>query len=351
MDRRSRTPLVWIAAALITSASGQASAQKAAAPAASAREKAAPSAKDLYAAAQKLFDKGSYAEALVAFRQAYNASSSPNARLMIGHCLVALGKTAEAYEEMSATMREAAKRAETEAKYAPTRDTAATQVALLEPKVGKVIVDVPDPSATEVLVNGTRVEASKLGAPLAVEPGSIVVTATSADGRRARGERTVKAGEMERISLKFDDAPGAGAEAAGPAEVQKNTKNDPQNPVELKASTGGGARAAGFVVLGLGAAGMAAFGITGSMAKGRFSTLEDECGGARCTDPKYADVIDSGKTLTTLANVSLLVGAAGLVGGALMITLGGPSVSGAPAPKAALSIAPGRAGFVVSGTF
>lgn len=340
MTRSQSRALSWIVTALLVSAAAPASAQKVSA-AASSKAQGAPSAQELYGSAQKLFDKGSYAEALVAFRQAYTASDSPNARIMIGHCLVALGKPAEAYEEMSATMREAAKRAETEPKYAPTRDAAATQVALLEPKVGKLILEVPERAGVEVLVNGSRVPPDKLGVPIAVDPGTVVIAATRADGRTERREQAVKAGETERVALTFaelgprkteGDASGPVGGAKPPGGAQPGAGGD-------EARTGGGVRTAGFVIAGLGVAGMAVFGVTGMMARSRFTTLEEECGGARCTDPKYADVVDSGMTLTTVANIGLIAGAAGIVGGGLMILLGGPSE-----PAKAARSGPSRAG-------
>ncbi|MDI3287461.1 hypothetical protein [Polyangium sp. 15x6] len=283
------------------------------------RAQGTPSAQDLYVSAQRLFDRGNFAEALVGFRHAHNASGSPNARIMIGNCLVALGRTAEAYEEMAATLREAGKRAETEPKYAPTRDAAAKHLALLESKVGKLVVEVADPAGVEVTVNGSRVPPEKLGVPFAVDPGTVVVAATRADGHAVRREQTVEAGASERVSLMFPETGPKKVEATAPVRVEGAK---PPGSDELR--TGGAVRTAGFVVAGIGVAGMAVFGVTGLMARSRFATLEEECHAARCTDLKYADVVDSGMALTTAANTGLAIGAAGIVGGGLMILLGGP---------------------------
>jgi hypothetical protein len=69
------------------------------------------------------------------------------------------------------------------------------------------------------------------------------------------------------------------------------------------------------------------FAVTGSMANSKYSTLEEECLTPPCTDPKYVDVVDEGKTLDLVANIGLGVGIAGLVVGALMVGLGWPSDS------------------------
>lgn len=349
---QSRT-LSWIALASLLAAAAPASAQSPAkgAPAdAQADASGAPSVQGLYAAAQKLFDKGNYAEALVAFRQAYNGSNSPNARLMIGHCLIGLGKNAEAYEEMSATLREATKRAEEEPKYAPTRDAAAVQVALLEPKVGKIVIVVAEPASVEVVVNSARVSRDKLGAPLAVAPGTVILSATRADGRTLERELTVQAGTTENVELTFPEGPDKGPTPPGPTAAPTTTA-----PPVVEPPRGGAVRTAGFAVAGLGVAGMAVFGITGGLALGRFNEVESGCNGARCEDLKYAGTIDEGKTLQTASTAGLVAGIAGVVGGGLMIILGGPSGSSKTAPTGSgpstLLVSPAGAGARCTLTF
>lgn len=294
-------------------------------------------AKVEFTAGQKLFDAGRQAEALPHFRSAFAASNSPNARLMIARCLVALGKTAEAYEEMATTTREATARAETDAKYARTRDAAAAEMALLERRIGKIVVALAEPGAgATVTLDGAPLGADRLGVPVAVQPGTMTIEATHAGDKPVRREVTIGAGETKTVAIAFTGgaaAPGAATSDAAPGGAK------PQ---------GGGVRIAGFVIAGLGVAGMGAFAGAGLAAKSKFSTVETECGNARCTDSKYGDVIDSGKTLQTIANVGLGVGIAGLVGGALMIAVGGPSKAPLPAQ---IEVGPNGAGLRFAGTF
>jgi len=94
-------------------------------------------------------------------------------------------------------------------------------------------------------------------------------------------------------------------------------------------------------VLGLGVVGMGLFAFGGLQGNAKFETLQKECGSTRCTDPKYADVIESGKTMDLLANIGLGVGAVGLVAGTVMVIVGGPK----PKPKtteASVFIGPGQ---------
>lgn len=371
MRERCRRAVAWGSMVVVIAASAPVGAQpkpkaagaqaQGAAGSDAARE--AASAQQMFDAAQKLYDQRKYEEALALFRQVYAKTKSPNAHIMVGSCLIALGRSAEAYDELEATMREAARRAEAETKYAAARDSAAQQLAVLEPKIGKVIVVIADPghggsgagasarahSDASVTLNGALLSRERVGVPVAVEPGNVVVEVTPAGGGpTTRREAAVGPGETKTIALVI----GGQKEAAPPPSPVRTDEVETQ---------GGGVRTAGFVVAGVGVAGMAVFGVAGMMVRGKLGTLQEECGGARCTDPKYGDVIDSGKTLALVTNIGLGVGIAGLVGGGLMIALGGPkkvagsgaSGTGEERPAAALGVgvSPGGATVRVAGTF
>ncbi len=309
-----------------------------------------PSTSEQYAAAEKLFDQGRYEEALALFREVHAASKSPNARLWVARTLRELGRLPEAYEEMSLTVREAGERAE---KYAPTRDAAASELAVLERRVGRVVIAIADaPSGVTVTLDGAELDASRVGEPIAVNPGKRTITVTAPGRDAVERSVVVSAGEIKTVALAI-----AGEEtASGPTPEP----TPPLQEEEEKKSSGGGVRTAGYVVTGLGVAGMALFGVAGLMANSKFKTLETECGGTRCTDPKYAETIDSGRTMDNLANVGLIAGAAGLVLGGAMIVLGGPSDDQeeasrgrprAPSATAAITFSPGGAGVRCAFTF
>lgn len=284
---------------------------------------------ELFQSANKLFGEKKYDAALLLFREAYEKSQSPNAHLMIGKCLLAQGKLTEGYDELSATLREAGKRAETEAKYAETRDAAAAELAPLEAKIGKIMITVVNATpSTRVLVNNAEISQDKLGAPVTVMPGSIEVVAEGLGAQKITRTEDVKGGETKAVVLT--------AEVAKPPPTTTNpTPTTPDN------MTGGGVRKAGFAVLGVGVVGMGLFAVGGIQGNAKFATLEKECGGTRCTDPKYADVVDSGKTMDLLANVGLGIGIAGIVAGTVMVIVGGPK----PKPKAteaSVFVSPGQ---------
>jgi hypothetical protein len=294
-------------------------------PAAAQQDKPSAGALERFDAAQKLFDQGKREEALALFQEVYDETKSPNARLMAARCLVALGRTAEGYDELYATMREAASKAQTEPKYGKTRDAAAAEIGILEPKVGKIVVALVDPDA-KVTLNGQKLPPGRLGVPLATMPGTLQLVATRRDGATVRREETIAAGETKTVTLVFPSSPVTTGEPPAPPAPPAATPPVEPPPVEdlPPVKTGGGVRVAGFVVAGLGAVGMGVFGATYAVAQGKYDSLKANCGTMRCTDPKYADVIDTGKRMELVSNVSVAVGGAALGVGLAMIVFGGP---------------------------
>ncbi|MFT3769782.1 MAG: PEGA domain-containing protein [Minicystis sp.] len=291
-----------------------------------------------FGAAQKLYDQGAYTPAYEEFKALAAETGSPNAVLYVARCLRELGRLPEAYETMTLALRSAAAKAEAEPKYAQTRNAAAADLALLEPKVGKLVIAIANPPAgTTVTLDGAPLSPEKLGVPVAVAIGESVVT-VRAPGR-ANVERRVKlrGGETTTLTLALEVDP------AGPTPAPAAPAAPPPAP-EMR---GGGARIAGFAVLGVGAAGMATFAAAGVMANKRFDAVSAACGGTRCTDPSFSAQIAGGKQLDLAANIGLGVGIAGLVGGTLLVVLGGPK----PAPAVTAWATPGGGGLVARGSF
>jgi hypothetical protein len=139
-----------------------------------------------------------------------------------------------------------------------------------------------------------------------VEPGPIEVRAT-ADGMQPFEESvSLGAGETRTIAIALEPVSGGEEE-------------EPDSGPGL-----GLVRIIGIAVAGAGVASLVVFGVTGSIASSKFSEVE-ECGGPCPAGDKYEGLIDSGKTMQTVANVMLGVGLALSVGGAAMIVFGGPS--------------------------
>ncbi len=237
-------------------------------------------------------------------------------------------------------MREAGARADTEPRYADARDAAAAEIAPLEAKVAKLVVTFsgPPPAGARVTVNGVVLPAARLGTAMALLPGTVEI-ACEGLGRDVV-KRTEKLGAGETKTIVLSSPAPAKTASPGPTAHASGAPSGTAAPSPSGASSsdvpkvGGTVRLAGYGVAGVGVVGMVLFGVGTSLADAKLAQLEKECGGVRCTDPKYAGVVDSGKSMDLLSTVGLGVGIAGLVGGAAMIVFGGPRpVSGSPAGR------------------
>jgi hypothetical protein len=293
-----------------------------------------------FAEAQQLFDAKDYAGALPKFQALARETKSPNARLYVARSLRELGRIAEAYDEMAATVKDASARAETEPKYEKTRDAAAAELALLQGRVGRLTVAVADaPAGTRVLLNGTEVSAERLATPITVVPGTQRVEISGEGIETIRKEIDVNGGETKTLPI-----------AVRAAEKKGADPDKPLPPPVAGETTGGEVRIVGIVAACLGAGAFGAFAATAVLSDQRFSTLEEECGGNRCTDPKYADVVDEGKTFELVANITVIAGSVLAAASIPMIIWGGPTEA-EPKAEAVLAPLPGGAGVSLRGTF
>lgn len=254
--------------------------------------------------AVELFSADDCAKALPLFREVFAESNSPNARLYIARCLQKNGDLPGAYNEMKATVAEATQRAVDEPKYAETRDAAAAELAVLEPSIATVVIalaDAPDDASAEA--NGLAIP---IGKPTAVAPGTVAIVVTAAGWVTVNRTVEIEAGQTKTVALTLQPAPAGEPVGAEP-----------------DAGEGGfnGLIVAGIAVYGLGAASLVVFAITGVMAESEFDDLVALCNDTTCP-PSEADRVAHGRTLTTSANVSAVIGALALGAGTVLTVLG-----------------------------
>lgn len=277
---------------------------------------AADEATEQYAHAKKLYNDGRHGLALPLFREALEQSGSPNARLFVARCLRETGELVAAYQEFERTLADARRLAETQPKYKPTRDAAAAEIARLEEKVGRVVVALPD-GVTDAQVRVGERAVETPSQPTAVLPGPVTVAVEAAGYEPATKSIDVAGGALQTVVVELTPV----ASAA-----------DPTSPAPTPATPDSGGlgtwRTIGIVVAGVGVGGLVMGGVTGAMARSKESQLEEECGGQRCTDASYADVVDSGQTLSLLANVGFFAGGGLVAAGVAMIVFGGPGEDG-----------------------
>lgn len=289
---------------------------------------------EIYARAVALVQQKKCDEALPLLRQAHDATQSPNARLLIARCLHEQGELVEAHEEMRLTVQEATTRARDDAKYAPTRDAAAAELAMLDAKVGKLIVAIADPPPdSSVLIGGVELPTDRLGKPNPVLPGTARIVAAAPGMQGVEREVEIAAGETRTLAIAFEPL------------SEDEPEDEPLVPADGEAL--GTIRIAGFVVAGLGLVGVGVFAGLASKAQSDFDELDELCQGQPCPASEQ-ERVDDGRTLTLAANLSLGVGAALVAGGVLMIVFGGPDDAELAAQPL---LSPDTAGVMLEGRF
>lgn len=342
---RRASALVAVALTLGAGLAGPraAQAQPAAGPAAPA-----PSPQDVQTATKafqdglKSFNAKKFGIALDAFQRSYDTVKSPNSLLYVARCHAELGKPKEAYRVYTRVIAEATERAATEAKYAPTRDTAKLELEELSAKLALLTIEVSNASPeTRLRVQGGIVAREEWGKPMPFDAGSVQITVDTPG--RAAVERSIDLSIGVNEVVQLDAAPPAPVSEA-PAETR----------VELTTNGGGSLLPFAIIAGGVGVVGMGVFAVAGSMSNGTFSELEDACGGGPCPSSQN-DVIDRGQTEQTIANVGLIVGAVGLAAGAALLIVdltsgsdGADAAASRPSPLA-LDVGPGWIG--VHGSF
>jgi hypothetical protein len=195
-----------------------------------------------------------------------------------------------------------------------------------EPRVPRLTVTLApgSPAGSVVARDGIELGNASLGLPLPVDPGDHVIS-VSAPGR-APNRVTVTLKEAERREVVLEAGPVDSA-AVAPTAMPENGTLAPTDTGAAAHADGSSSRTLGFVIGGVGVAGLAVSLFAGAQALSDKNTVDDNCVDNRCND-KGLDAADSGKTWITVSNVALAVGAVGVGVGAYLILSSGSSSGG-----------------------
>ncbi|MDH5674016.1 MAG: hypothetical protein OEZ06_17805 [Myxococcales bacterium] len=276
-----------------------------------ASEEEKNSAREHYHLGAEAYREERYQEALEAFGASGKFVVSPNTQLMHARCLRALDKPLEAYHSFGDVIA-LAERLDP-AKYADTAATAREERSTLEGRLALIAAKVKGAGdGTKLMVGGIEIPHVLWGEPIAARPGEIRIEVS--DPERGEDSATVElaAGMTAAITLELGEAKAPGQPAPAPVITQSDGGNG-----------GGGLRIAAYVSAGVGLAGLAAFGILGSMSQSKFDDLEAQCSSRTDCSPELRDTADSGATQQTFANVGLGVGVVGVAAGVVLFLISG----------------------------
>jgi hypothetical protein len=327
--RRLRTWLVFgsLACALVPSVAAAAGADPATA---TAKQKA--DAQKRFDHGRELSTAGRYAEALAEFQASFDIVASPNTHFSIARTLAYMGQVAEAYAEYSKTIVEAQAAAPKDKRYAQAADAADAEQRDLRPKLAFLVISVEHGDDATVKVGEREIDRASLKEPIAVVPGAVTVTVSTAGNEIARQSVTLGLGDRKTVVLDAQPKP---VEAAPPPPP-------PEPPAIVVDTSPGGLRTASYIAGGLGVAGLATFAIFGSLEKSSYNELNDACHGGPCPSDR-ADDIATGRSRQTIANVGLGVGVVGLAAGAVLFVVSAPPKSPTTA-RASVVVSPGFVG-------
>jgi hypothetical protein len=280
---------------------------------------------------QKLYKKGKLDEAYAAFEASHDAVADPKASLMMARIQRDRGELLKAHATYESALREA-QGAEAQGKSRrATADEIKRELSELSNVLGWLTIEVPHaPSGTRVTIDGRDVTA-QLGAPIRVEPGPMVVSATVPGGVAKDQNVTVKAGETASIEISFSAWSDSDAALAEDPEASPKPADDD----DAKPDKSGHSRAPAWIAGGVGVAGLATFAVFGILANSKYKDLEASCVDGHCP-PDLEDAQSSGKAFQTVANIGLIVGAVGVGTAVTLFIIGGGSdkpSSEARAPK------------------
>jgi hypothetical protein len=285
-------------------------------------------AQSRFARGKDLMTRQSYEGALVEFRASHEIVASPNTRLELARCLVAMGKLVDAYAELGRTAVEAKELKTEDNRYQRAYEAATAERAQLQPKLGFVTLTIENATDdTKLTVGGEEIRRAAWGEPAPALAGSTDVVATTPGHAAVSKTVTLAAGASTALTL--DAQSGASTEVQAAA-----VASDAAPP---KASRGPSLRTWAFVSGGVGVLGLGTFALFGAMAHSKYSQLQADCGQSACPAAE-ADTISGGKTDQTVANVGLVVGVLGVAAGATLFVLSRKHDDAAPA--AALVVSP-----------
>jgi hypothetical protein len=325
----------------------------AAEPDAAARAANAQTAVQLAEEAADLFAAGKYADALDRYTRADALVKRHTIGVRIARCLAKLGRLNEAAERYLAVQRmplpadlepeKAAKQREAIAQAESERDA-------LVPRIPAIIVKLSGPLEAAVTIDGQPLPAAVLGLKRLGDPGAHRVEARLGAEVVSR-EVVLREGEVQTVELTLQATSPPPIAPPPPQVAQPAPQLAPPPPIAPAPDRDDPARPrriAGFVGIGVGAAGIAMGIVAGGIALGKKADLVTPCGpDLRCPRSGGESLIHQVETYNTLRGVSSL----GFIAGGLLGAAGVVLVVTAPAPKSAVSIQLTPTGASVRGAF
>lgn len=291
----------------------------------------------LFTDAEKLVEASQFAQACPKFAESQRLDPQLGTLLHLADCYEKNGQTASAW----ASFREAKELAS--AKSDQRESVAKDRAAALEPKLSRLSVVVPSESEVhglEITRDGQNVNKALWGTAVPVDPGKHTVVA-KAEGRQTWSKDIEVKDPGKTVTLAI---PALTAAAPAPVVAPVIAPKPAEKPLELPKTGGSPLKIVGFVLAGVGAAGLVTGAITAASVSSKSTEADAICPtGVGCTvnevnayNLKYAEAQDA-QTLSTIA----FIGGGVLLAAGVVMILVAPSSSSSSSSAARAFARPG----------
>ncbi len=278
--------------------------------ASTARADGAGDAERLFREGVRLRDGGDFASACPKFADSFALDPAPGTLVNLGDCEVRIGKLIAAIEHYKLAVAGFPKGDKR-------RDLLAQKLVSVEPKLAHLTILVAPtvPETARITRGAAPFDRHDSGVSVTTDPGKLVVV-VAAEGR-TDSTYDVELGEGQSKELQVDvGAPVPQKPVAPPRAAIAESPPAGTEPRPL--------RTAGFIVGGVGVAGLGVGVVTGLMAMSKASTVRSHCDTTTyACDSEGVDAAKSGNVLAPVSTVSFIAGGVLLAGGVTMVLLGG----------------------------
>lgn len=250
----------------------------------------------------------------------------------LGECYVSIGRLVEGTEVLRKVLREP-QPADAPPALTKAMDRAQRVLDTAKPRIAGLTVKVAAVADMRVKIDGNLLQSALVDSEVPTDPGEHSIEVTAPGFLRSGSRITLGEGEKKSVSLTLTRDPNAVVAAPPPGDASATHPTSPP-PARDEASAPAPAarpnaptkrepsRAAAYVSLGIGAAGLATGGVLGVLTMQRHKELQGRCPNDVCTTTEQSD-LDSAKRLGNFSTIAFGVGGAGLVlGGVLFFTAG-----------------------------
>lgn len=274
----------------------------------------------------KLAEEGKCGEAIEKLERAEALYHAPTILGRLGECQIQIGQIVRGTENLNKVVREQLP-ANAPKAFIDAQERARRVLESALPRIAHLIVNI-EPAGVEadVTIDTTPMPRVLIGVERPTDPGTHEIAVTAPGYLPAKA--TVKLGEGAREQVTLTLAPDPNA-AAAPADTAAPPPPPDTSPLLPQADTaptssGSGRKTAGYILLGLGGAGLVVGGVTGALALGDAATLKKRCDDGIAGNCEQKD-IDNAKSVALISTIGFSVGAGAALVGVILLATGGSS--------------------------